>query len=183
MASEKQYNLPQERIADALDYILKIIDPTWDGKVDGYGLPQKRMATQLERMEVKIKEDGGIYAKVPMHICSSDEYDHETGIPTIENPVADTFYLVPNNDYGDDMFVEWIYKDERWERFGSGGSVVAADLGGLRDVYLTDPGENNALVYNPSTHMWINKELQSVCFVGTEDRDFTINAGTAAELE
>ena len=41
MANTKQA-LPQERIADALDYILKVIDPTWDGRVDGYGMPQKR---------------------------------------------------------------------------------------------------------------------------------------------
>ena len=182
MANTKQA-LPQERIADALDYILKVIDPTWDGKVDGYGMPQKRMATQLERMEVKIKEDGGIYAKVPIHICTRDEYNPRTGKPTIEDPETNAFYLVPSGSSADDMFVEWIYTGERWEKFGSSGSAFVSDLGGLSDVYLTEPAENHALVYNPATQMWVNQELRDVCFEGAPGEEWVLDAGTAADLE
>ena len=175
--------LPQERIADALDYILKVIDPTWDGKVDGYYLPQNRMATQLEQLQVKIKEDGGIYAKVPIHICSSDEYNHRTGKPTIENPEANTFYLVPSGASSDDMFIEWIYNNDRWEKFGSSGGAFTASLGGLSDVELSSPEKNHALVYNPNTQTWINQELRSVCIEGESGEEWVLDAGTAAELE
>ena len=30
-----------------------------------------------------------------MRICGTGEYDTETGIPTIENPVEGVFYLTP----------------------------------------------------------------------------------------
>ena len=53
-----------------------------------------------------------------IHICTSEEYDAETGIPTIQNPDEKTFYLVPGGE-GNNMFVEWAYVDNAWERFGS----------------------------------------------------------------
>jgi len=53
-----------------------------------------------------------------IHICSSAEYDPDTLIPTIQNPSENTFYLVPDGS-GDDMYNEWIYINNAWEKFGS----------------------------------------------------------------
>lgn len=52
-----------------------------------------------------------------IHICSSSEYDPDTLIPTIQNPTENTFYLVPDGS-GDDMYNEWIYINNAWEKFG-----------------------------------------------------------------
>lgn len=57
---------------------------------------------------------------VDVHICSSTEYDYVTRVPTIQNPDANTFYLVPSVDSSStDMFVEWINVNGVWELFGS----------------------------------------------------------------
>jgi len=53
-----------------------------------------------------------------IHICAAAEYNSETGVPTIQNPDTQTFYLVPGGE-GSNLFIEWAYVDNAWERFGS----------------------------------------------------------------
>jgi len=64
-------------------------------------------------------EPGQPGTSVAIHICSSSEYNL-SGVPTVSNPDANTFYLVPTGDQaGTDMFTEWVYVDGEWELFGS----------------------------------------------------------------
>ena len=53
-----------------------------------------------------------------IHICTAAEYNAETGVPTIANPDTQTFYLVPGGE-GNNLFIEWAYVNNAWERFGS----------------------------------------------------------------
>ena len=53
-----------------------------------------------------------------IHICTAQEYDASTGIPTVQNPDTQTFYLVPGGNSGN-LYIEWVYVDNAWERFGS----------------------------------------------------------------
>ena len=53
-----------------------------------------------------------------MHICSSQEYDSNTGVPTVANPDGSTFYLVPGGD-SPNLYIEWVYINNAWEQFGS----------------------------------------------------------------
>lgn len=53
-----------------------------------------------------------------IHICAQAEYDAETGVPTLQNPDTQTFYLVPGGE-GSNLFIEWAYVNDAWERFGS----------------------------------------------------------------
>ena len=53
-----------------------------------------------------------------IHICTAQEYNSETGVPTIQNPDTQTFYLVPGGE-GSNLFIEWVYVNSAWERFGS----------------------------------------------------------------
>lgn len=153
---EAKHHIPQTRIADALEEILALIDPDGQTTVDGYQLPQKRIAEMLTRLAKRIDDDGGIYAKVPTHICTSSEYDHETGKPTVKKPEKDTFYLVPDETLGgDDMYVEWIYTGKKWERFGSGGTL-ASYLKGLSDVHIAAPVDGQTLVYDAELDKWVN---------------------------
>lgn len=55
-----------------------------------------------------------------LHICSSIEYDHETRIPTVARPRSNVLYLVPSDEgFNTDLFVEWVYIYNTWEKFGS----------------------------------------------------------------
>ena len=74
-----------------------------------------------------------------IHICSSEEYDSTTRVPTIQTPDERTFYLVPSEDgTSPDLFVEWAYINNAWEMFGS----ASIDLSG----YLTDVQVNGTSV-------------------------------------
>ena len=53
-----------------------------------------------------------------IHICTSGEYDPETGLPTISNPDETTFYLVPGGE-NNNVYNEYIYANDKWELFGS----------------------------------------------------------------
>ena len=52
-----------------------------------------------------------------IHICTEQEYDAQTGIPTIQEPDGSTFYLVPGSA-APNLYVEWVYVDGAWEQFG-----------------------------------------------------------------
>lgn len=55
-----------------------------------------------------------------IHICSTSEYDQQTGIPTIQNPDPKVLYLVPSAaGMPPDLFVEWMYVANTWEIFGT----------------------------------------------------------------
>lgn len=67
---------------------------------------------------------GGVYNAIAnvntmkIHICAQGEYNTETGVPTVQNPDTQTFYLVPGGE-GSNLFIEWVYVNGAWERFGS----------------------------------------------------------------
>ena len=83
--------------------------------------------------------DGNV-GTLPVHICDSSEYDHTTGVPTIQNPVEDAFYLVPSDDpKTSDMFREWIYTDNHWEVFG-GAKVDLSEYVKYTDYATTGKG-------------------------------------------
>ena len=84
-------------------------------------------------------EQGEPATDMDIHICSSNEYDSETRIPTITNPDDKTFYLVPTEDgISPDLFTEWVYVNNAWEMFGS----MKIDLSG----YLTDVKVNDTSI-------------------------------------
>lgn len=97
--------------------------------------PQSRIEVLLQRLYDKI---GDIDGKIKIHICTSDEYDHESGMPTVEDPEENVFYLVPTGTETDDMYDEWIFTvGNRWEKFGSGG-------GGSVEIAQSDWNQNDS---------------------------------------
>lgn len=85
---------------------------------------------------------GGGGGGISFHICTSGEYNAQTGIPTITNPSEDTFYLVPDGS-GNDLYTEWIYVNNAWEMFGS-ASIDLSD-------YVTDTELSAALSYKANS--------------------------------
>ena len=71
------------------------------------------------------ESDGGSSSGI--HICAQDEYDSVTGMPTIEDPLSNTFYLTPGGNETNDLYSEWIWleEDEEWEKFGTAANGVS----------------------------------------------------------
>ena len=105
----------ESRIEDTLNIMLGKLDKSHRQE------PQSRIEALLLELSEHIGQVGG---NVQIHICTSDEYNHETLVPTIDNPETNSFYLVPSGESNDDIFVEWIYtENNQWERFGSSPNI------------------------------------------------------------
>ena len=59
-----------------------------------------------------------------IHICTSEEYDATSKTPTIEKPNTSLIYLVPTSEESGDLFDEFIWTGEAWERFGAGSVKI-----------------------------------------------------------
>ena len=64
-----------------------------------------------------------------IHICASGEYNSQTLVPIIEFPEENVFYLVPNGGSTGDLFDEWIWTNNNWEKFGIGKVGPKGDTG------------------------------------------------------
>lgn len=109
-------------ITDQLALIIDTLDRLNKSKTSTYGLPIEDRVYTISKQLSQLVDSG--FGDLPIHICSSDEYDHTTDIPTVTNPEENIFYLVPNLDPNTgDMFVEYVYVNDNWELFGSGGGI------------------------------------------------------------
>ena len=97
-------------------------------------------ATTIAKALENLEEGGGI-GGFEIHICASGEYDAETKVPTIEEPDSSTLYLVPTSEESGDLFDEFIWTGEAWERFGAGSVNVPKNImdgstaGSVRTIY------------------------------------------------
>ena len=91
-----------------------------------------------------------------LHICTSVEYDHETRIPTVPYPRRNVLYLVPSEEgFTTDLFVEWAYVGNNWEKFGSASINLdnyakKTELDGKIDKPATDGLQGQILTSNGS---------------------------------
>ena len=103
--------------------ITKTVDPETGAITLTFGIPQG--------------EKGDPGPGITFHICTSEEYDPVTRIPTVANPEPNTFYLVPAEEpVSPDLFVEWIYTNNAWEQFGS-ASIDLSGYATVADTVLT----------------------------------------------
>lgn len=71
----------------------------------------------IEKLD-EIADNADQTASIPIHICTAQEYNSTTGIPTIVDPDPNMFYLVPGGN-ASNLYAEWIYVNNAWEKFGS----------------------------------------------------------------
>ena len=99
---------------------------------------------------------GGVYSAIAnintmkIHICAQGEYNAETGVPTVQNPDTQTFYLVPGGE-GSNLFIEWAYVNDGWERFGSADVEVPVQDVQVNGVSVLSDGVANVPVMSSST--------------------------------
>lgn len=144
--------------------------------------PQSREERLLHAILDKMNAGGGGEGSLSIHICTTDEYNHITGVPTIQNPSETTFYMVPSGSTENDLYQEWVYVDGNWEKFGS-GTLITTTLASLADVTILAPDLNQALVYDATSNRWRNKTLNSVCFIQDGEEDFSVTANPTISFD
>ena len=82
-----------------------------------YGLDIEDRVQHISTMLDDIAQNGGL--GITCHVCASDEYDHITFVPTIEDPDEGVVYLTPSGNTPTNSFNEYFYVDDSWELFGS----------------------------------------------------------------
>lgn len=75
----------------------------------------------VSNLEEKVNNLKGI----DFHICSSGEIDETTYLPVITTPDSTTIYLVVAAESGDNLFNEFIWVENSWEKVGQ---VAAFDI-------------------------------------------------------
>lgn len=166
--------------------------------------PKSRVEAQLIELLVKIKQLSDLAGTLKIHICTAEEYDPLTGWPDIADPDENTFYLVPSGSSEDDMFVEWIWKANHWERFGSEGAITIPqsdwaqddptapdyiknkpdDIGGGKTYTFAEGNVDGAFSVTPEDEETQSVKihgLRSFCFGSDEDDDEIILYSESAE--
>ena len=88
------------------------------------GLEVYMANSEKEWMSLSIASDSGEgSSSLGIQILGSNDYDSETGVPDISEPLENIFYLVPSNDDSNNMYNEWVYVNNNWELFGSSGNI------------------------------------------------------------
>lgn len=96
---------------------------------DGMGIYIANSQKEWTPISTSIGGGSGEISLDLIHVCSNNEYDSVTKVPTIEDAESNKIYLVPNSESGNNVFDEWIYADEAWEKFGGGSiSVPVTDV-------------------------------------------------------
>lgn len=136
--------------------------------------PQSREEALLIKVLDKINAGGG-GGGLSRHICTSDEYDHLTGVPTIENPDETTLYFVPSNTSENDMYEEWFFVDGGWEHFGAasstGGETYTFSEGNVNGAFVVTSSSGAA----QTVHV---HGLRDICFVNESDPTLILDAGS-----
>ena len=65
---------------------------------------------------------GGGSASLSIHVCTQNEVSN--GLPNIASPDENTIYLVPAGNTSGNLYEEYIYVDDAWEKFGAGAATV-----------------------------------------------------------
>lgn len=89
------------------------------------GLEVYMADSNKEWQSISISSESSEDIGIGIHICGNNEYDSTTGEPIVEDPIENQFYLVPSSSSdSSNLFDEWIYINENWEKFGSGGEII-----------------------------------------------------------
>lgn len=131
----KQGNLDNvvtyEHICDTFEDI-QTIDPHYitlgstcvviNGESGGLEVYMANSNKEWESLSIA-SESGEGSSSLGIQILGSNDYNSETGVPDISEPLENIFYLVPSNDDSDNMYNEWVYVNNNWELFGSSGNI------------------------------------------------------------
>lgn len=132
-------NIPQSQIT------LGSVAIVLQDENDSMGIYIASSDKQWNEISTSINGGGNTVSLDFIHICSQSEYDSQTLEPTVELPEENIFYLVPNSGSDNDLFDEWIYVNDAWEKFGTG---VIGPKGDTYTLTNADKADIATLVLN-----------------------------------
>lgn len=116
-----------------------------------------------------------------IHICVQGEYNSETGVPTIQNPNIQTFYLVPGGE-GSNLFIEWVYINSAWERFGSADVEISVQDVQINGTSIVSNGIANIQKASSSNLGAVGIEPQSGVDIASNGK-LEINPASTADIK
>ena len=109
------------------------------GESDGlevYIAGSNKQWTSLTAMTGSNSETGGL----SIYICGQNEVSE--GLPDVEEPDETTIYLVPASQESNNLYEEYIWTNDAWEKFG-GASIDLSNYATLNDIsgFYTKPND------------------------------------------
>lgn len=102
-----------------------------------------------------------------IHVCTNEEFDQITFLPTIQNPDEKTFYLVPTSTGNDDIYDEWIYLNNQWERFGAAKDVSGVYTKSETDALIDGLQDQIDNINNFTIHICTSTEYDATTHIPT----------------
>lgn len=115
-----------------------------------------------------------------IYICSQQEVSE--GLPDVEEPDEDAIYLVPASDPSTgDLYNEYIWVDDNWERFGSGSInidlsnyIQKTDIATQSTAGLVKVLDNGNVTFNENNQLVLTLAGTAVVKTGQSDHPISV---------
>jgi len=120
-------------------------------------------------------EGGGL----EIYICGQN--DVTNGLPNIAEPSSKTIYLVPSGNTTGNLYEEYIYVDDAWEKFGSGTATVdlsnyiqKTDIATQSTAGLVKVLDNGNVTFNENDQLVLTLAGTAVVKSGQSDHPISV---------
>lgn len=124
-------------------------------------------------------ESSGAAAGLVIHICSQNEYNANTLLPTVQTPDETTLYLVPASAESGNLYDEYIYVNEAWETFGSANInlsnyIQKTDIATQSTAGLVKVLDNGNVTFNENNQLVLTLAGTAVVKTGQSDHPISV---------
>ena len=120
---------------------------------------------------------GGNTAGLAIHICTQNEVSN--GLPDIEEPDETTVYLVATGNTTGDLYEEYIYVDNAWEKFGAASInlsnyIQKTDIATQSTAGLVKVLDNGNVTFNENNQLVLTLAGTSIVKTGQSDHPISV---------
>lgn len=120
---------------------------------------------------------GGNTAGLVIHICTQNEVSN--GLPDVELPDETTIYLVPAGNTTGNLYEEYIYVDDAWEKFGAASIdlsnyIQKTDIATQSTAGLVKVLDNGNVTFNENNQLVLTLAGTAVVKTGQSDHPISV---------
>lgn len=116
-------------------------------------------------------------SSLSIHVCAQNEIDN--GLPDIASPDENTIYLVPAGNTSGNLYEEYIYVDDDWEKFGAASIdlsnyIQKTDIATQSTAGLVKVLDNGNVTFNEKNQLVLTLAGTAVVKTGQSDHPISV---------
>ena len=120
---------------------------------------------------------GGGNSSLSIHVCAQNEIDN--GLPDIASPDENTIYLIPAGNTSGNLYEEYIYVDDDWEKFGQASIdlsnyIQKTDIATQSTAGLVKVLDNGNVTFNENNQLVLTLAGTAVVKTGQSDHPISV---------